>query len=120
MTRSHPFLALLCCILISGQTLAWTRTTASGQKVTASPTTDASLARQFKKIKVGMTEKEVLANMGEPKHKEANNWMYALDRAPVPGEQLMIYQITFRDRKVVEKQILGGPDATGPAPGTAH
>ena len=120
MTRSRPFLALLCCTLISGQAFACTRNMASGQKVTASHTTDASLARQFKKVKVGMTEKEVLATMGEPKHKEANNWMYALDRAPVPGEQLMIYQITFRDHKVVGKQILGGPDATGPAPGTTH
>ena len=88
--------------------------------MTASHATDASLARQFKKIKVGMTEKEVLATMGEPKHKEGNTWMYAVDRALEPGEQLMIYQIIFRDHKVVEKQILGGPDATGPAPGTSH
>ena len=120
MTSNRLFLALLCCTLISGQVFACTRTMASGQKVTASHTTDASLARQFKKIKVGMTEKEVLATMGEPKHREGNTWMYALDRAPAPGEQLMIYQITFRDHKVVQKKILGGADATGPAPGASH
>jgi outer membrane protein assembly factor BamE (lipoprotein component of BamABCDE complex) len=77
-------------------------------------TTSSSLAEQFEKIKVGMTEKEVIEIMGEPKHKEGNIWTYALDRAPAPGEQLMIYQITFRDHRVVRKQIIGGPDATGP------
>src|SRR5258708_2016966 len=102
MTRSSPFLALLCCILLSGQTHACTWTNASGEKVTVSKPTDASLARQFRKIKVGMTEKEVLATMGEPKHREGNTWMYALERAPASGEQLMIYQITFRDHKVVQ------------------
>lgn len=120
MTCQRQFLILVCCTLISGQLFACTQANASGQKVKASKTTDASLARQFKKIKVGMTEKEVLATMGEPKHKEGNTWMYALDRAPAPGEQLMIHQITFRDHRVVQKHILGGPDATGPAPGAAH
>ena len=86
----------------------------------AHKTTSSSLAEQFKKIKAGMTEQKVLEIMGEPKHKEGNIWTYALDRAPALGEQLMIYQITFRDHKVAQKQILGGPDATGPAPPATH
>jgi len=65
-----------------------------------------------------MTEQEVLQLMGAPQHKEGNTWAYFLRRAPVAGEQLMIYQIVFRDHKVAQKQMVGGPDATGPAPKT--
>ena len=80
--------------------------------------TVSSLEEKFKKIKEGMTEQEVHGIMGDPQHKEGNTWTYSLTRAPEAGEQLMVYQIVFRDHKVVQKQIVGGPDATGPAPKT--
>jgi outer membrane protein assembly factor BamE (lipoprotein component of BamABCDE complex) len=86
------------------------------QKVKAHKTAASSLAEKFKKIKEGMTEQEVLRIMGEPQHKEGTTWAYFLTRAPEVGEQLMIYQIIFREHKVAQKQMVGGPDATGPAP----
>ena len=79
-------------------------------------TTASSLEEKFGKIKEGMTEQEVLGFMGSPQHKEGDTWDYFLRRAPVAGEQLMIYKIVFRDHKVAQKQMIGGPDATGPAP----
>jgi hypothetical protein len=120
MTGKRLFLTLVCCTFISGREFARAQTNASVQKVKTQKATSDSLAEQFEKIKIGMTDKKVLEIMGEPKHKEGNVWTYALDRAPAPGEQLMIYQITFRDHKVTEKRIIGGPDATGPAPPAAH
>ena len=82
----------------------------------APKTTASSLAEKFKKIKEGMTEQEVHGIMGDPQHKEGNTWAYFPTRAPEAGEQLMVYRIVFRDHKVVQKQIVGGADATGPAP----
>ena len=78
------------------------------------------LAAKFEKVKEGMTEQQVLRIMGDPQHREAAAWQYTLTRAPQAGEQLMIYQVIFRDHKVVQKQIAGGADATGPAPIVKH
>ncbi len=96
-------------------------TTAPGQtevrqKVKSHKTAASSLAEKFKKIKEGMTEQGVLRIMGDAQHKEGTTWGYFLTRGPEVGEQLMIYQIVFRDHKVAQKQMVGGPDATGPAP----
>jgi len=116
MAIQHLSLTLLCCTFISGVAFTGMGASAPGQKVKKPKTTASSLAENFKKIKEGMTEQEVRGIMGSPQRKEGDTWAYFLTRAPEAGEQLMIYQIAFRDRQVVEKKIVGGPDATGPAP----
>jgi outer membrane protein assembly factor BamE (lipoprotein component of BamABCDE complex) len=123
MTAQQLSLILLCCTLTSGRAFSGNETagpgqTDAGQKVKANKTTASSLAEKFKKIKEGMTEQQVIGLMGDPQHTEGNTWTYFLRRAPEAGEQLMLYHIVFRNHIVAQKQMVGGPDATGPAPKT--
>ena len=103
--------ALLGCALLSTQLLV-----GQGNPAMKANTVHASelLSAKFEKVKDGMSEKALLRLMGAPQHKEGDTWSYFENRAPLPGEQLMIYQILLRDHKVASKRIVPGPDATGP------
>jgi hypothetical protein len=117
MAAERLLVMLLSCTLLSGRAFAGDPSQTAGRhKMKAHETAASSLEEKFKKINEGMSERQVLGIMGPPRRKEHNTWEYFLERGPTAGEQLMIYQIVFRDHRVAKKQIAGGPDATGPAP----
>jgi|SRR5579872_1411811 len=105
--------ALLGCVLLSSPMFVAKGNSTAPMKTPAVSDEDL-LAGKFQKVKEGMSEPSVLRIMGDPQYKNGDTWQYSLTRAPRPGEQLMIYQITFQDHKVARKQIIPGPDATGP------
>ncbi len=87
-----------------------------GRRKKAMGPDSAEFVRKFESIKPGMTQEYIIKLLGEPTAKDFSTWTYYKNRMPLPGEQLAIYQIQFRNDKVSATDIAPGPDATGEAP----
>lgn len=73
-------------------------------------------ARQFEAVRVGMYEERVASLLGPPDREAGDKWICIRPKELRPGVQQTMFILIFKRKSVTAKQIVSGPDATGPAP----